>query len=260
MHVKELLSLKDKVVLITGGEGRYGRCILEGLLEADATAITASPFLDDAKKVTKEFEQAGYDARAMYVDQADHESVLKLKVDIEKQFGRLDVFVNNAVSRPMKEYDTPIEKFAESMRVNATGMVDITREMADLIAKGGGGTIVNICSMMGIFGPDLGNYEGTDMGTPPPDYFFHKGGMFTFTRYLARVLADKKIRANSISPGGLSAPGILSERFLYNYTKKVPAGRMANNDDIKGAVVFLASEASAYVNGENILMDGGMHC
>ena len=89
-----------------------------------------------------------------------------------------------------------------------------------------------------------------------PDYFFHKGGMFALTRYLARVLADKNIRVNSISPGGIFANQ--PEQFLKNYTKKVPVGRMANNDDIKGVVVLLASQASAYINGENILMDGGL--
>jgi NAD(P)-dependent dehydrogenase (short-subunit alcohol dehydrogenase family) len=95
------------------------------------------------------------------------------------------------------------------------------------------------------------------MGIPMPDYFFHKGGMITLTRYLARVLADKKIRVNCISPGGLFSGQI--ERFLDNYNKKVPVGRMAGHDDIKGLVVFLASEGAAYINGENILMDGGMH-
>ena len=260
MNVKDLLSLKNKVVLITGGEGRYGRCILEGLLEADATAITASPFVDDAKKVAATFKEKGYDVHVKYVDQADHESVLKLKKEFEKEFGGLDVFVNNAVSRPMHGYNAPIEEFAESMRVNATGMVDITREMAELIAKGGGGAIVNICSMFGMFGPDLSNYEGAgDMGDLPPDYFFHKGGMFVFTRYMCRMLAKKKIRVNSISPGGIYSPDIQPEAFLCNYTKKVPVGRMANTDDIKGVVVFLSSQASAYVNGANILMDGGMH-
>ena len=205
------------------------------------------------------FKEQGYDVRARYVDQANHKSVLKLKEQIEKEFGGLDVFVNNAVARPMQGYNAPLEHWVESMRINATGMFDITREMAELIAKCGGGTIVNICSMMGMFGPDLSNYEGTDMRDPSPDYFFHKGGMFTLTRYLARVLADKKIRVNSISPGGLLAREIQPEQFLRNYTKKVPLGRMAEHDDIKGVVVFLASEASAYVNGENILMDGGMH-
>jgi NAD(P)-dependent dehydrogenase (short-subunit alcohol dehydrogenase family) len=257
MHVKELLSLKNKVCLITGGEGKYGRCITEGLAEADAQVITASPFVDDANKVIGEMTKRGLDVTAMYVDQADHASVAKLKDEIKAKFGRLDVFVNNAVLRPMKTYTSPLEQFTESMRVNATGMFDITREMADLIAQSGGGSIVNICSMMGMFGPDLSNYEGTGWDVPPPDYFFHKGGMFTMTRYLCRVLADKKVRVNSISPGGIFAGQ--HEQFLKNYTKKVPVGRLANNDDLKGVVVFLASEASAYINGENILMDGGMH-
>jgi NAD(P)-dependent dehydrogenase (short-subunit alcohol dehydrogenase family) len=117
-----------------------------------------------------------------------------------------------------------------------------------------------ISSMMGMFGPDLSNYEGTDMGHPPPDYFFHKGGMINLTRYLARILADKKIRVNTISPGGLLDRDIQPDRFLATYTSKVPVGRMAEHDDVKGLVVFLASDASAYVNAENILMDGGMHC
>ena len=258
MNVKELLSLKGKVIIVTGGAGLYGRCIVEGLAEANGTVITASRNLENGKKVAEEFRRRGLDVHAMRVDQADHKSVMALKEKIQKEFGKLDVFVNNAVSRPMHGYDAPLEQFAESMRVNAIGMFDIVREMADLIAQSGGGSIVNISSMMGMFGPDLSNYEGTDMGKAlPPDYFFHRGGMINLTRYLARVLADKNIRANCISPGGLfnNQP----ERFVQNYSKKVPVGRMANNDDIKGLVVLLASDASAYINGENILMDGGMH-
>jgi NAD(P)-dependent dehydrogenase (short-subunit alcohol dehydrogenase family) len=257
MNVKELLNLKDKIILVTGGAGRYGRCIVEGLAEADGTVITASRNLDAGKKVAKEFQDKGLDVHAMRVDQADRESVMSLKDQIQNKFGRLDVFVNNAVSRPMKGYNAPIEQFAESMRVNATGMMDILREMADLIAKSGRGSIINISSMMGMFGPDLSNYEGTDMGDMPPDYFFHNGGLINLTRFLARMLADKNIRVNCISPGGLfnNQP----QRFLDNYCKKVPVGRMANQDDIKGLVVLLASKASAYINGENILMDGGMH-
>ena len=195
---------------------------------------------------------------ADFVDQADHASVMALKDKIQSQYGKLHVLVNCAVARPMKTYTSPLEDWEKSMKINATGLFDITREMAELIAASGGGTIVNICSMMGIFGPDLSNYEGTGWDVPMPDYFFHKGGMFTLTRYLARVLADKKIRVNSISPGGIFANQ--HEHFLKNYTKKVPLGRLANNDDIKGVVVFLASEASSYISGENILMDGGMHC
>ncbi len=257
MHVKELLSLKDKIILVTGGAGQYGKCIVEGLAEADGTVITASRNLEVGQKLAKEFNARGLNVHAMQVDQAEHNSVMELKNQVLEKFGRLDVFVNNAVSRPMAGYNEPIEYFADSMRVNATGMMDILREMADLIAKSGGGSIINISSMMGMFGPDLTNYEGTDMCDMPPDYFFHRGGMINLTRYLARMLASKKIRANCISPGGLFNDQ--PQRFLENYCKKVPVDRMANDDDIKGLAVLLASDASAYINGENILMDGGMH-
>ncbi|HOX86631.1 MAG TPA: SDR family oxidoreductase [bacterium] len=257
MHVKELLSLKGKIVLVTGGAGRYGRPIVEALAEADATVITASRNLESGEKVAAEFCQRGLDVQAMRVDQGDHDSVVQLKKAIGDRLGRLDVLINNAVARPMKGYDSPLSEWEESMRINATGLFDITREMAELIAEGGGGAIINIASMMGMFGPDLSNYEGTKIGIPMPDYFFHKGGMITLTRYLARVLADRKIRVNCISPGGLYAGQ--EERFVANYSRKVPVGRMAEHDDIKGLVVFLASPASAYINGENILIDGGMH-
>ncbi len=257
MNVKDLLSLKDKIILVTGGAGQYGRCIVEGLAEAGGTVITASRNLKAGEQIAQEFCDRGLDVFAMPVDQADHESVLTLKEQVLDKFGRLNVFVNNAVSRPMKGYNAPIDQFAESMRVNATGMMDILREMADMIAQSGGGSIINISSMMGMYGPDLSNYEGTNMGDMPPDYFFHRGGMINLTRFLARMLADKKIRVNCISPGGLFNDQ--PQRFVENYSKKVPVGRMANKDDIKGLVVLLASEASAYITGENILMDGGMH-
>ncbi len=257
MHVKELLSLKDKIILITGGAGYYGKCIVEGLAEAGGTVVTASRNLEAGQKLAQEFKARGLDVHAKRVNQADTDLVLALKQQIQDQFGKLDVFVNNAVSRPMKGYNEPIEQFAESMNVNATGMMSILREMADLIAKGGGGSIINISSMMGMYGPDLSNYEGTDMGDMPPDYFFHRAGVINITRFMARMLADKNIRVNCISPGGLFKNQ--AQRFVENYCRKVPVGRMANEDDIKGLAVLLASDASSYINGENILMDGGLH-
>lgn len=257
MNVKELLSLKGKIILVTGGAGNYGRCIVEGLAEANGTVIIASRNREQVQKVAEQFCSEGLDVVAMQVDQGDHNSVLALAEDVKSKYGRLDVFVNNAVSRPMKGYDDSMDNFAESMRINATGMMDILREMCDLIGESGGGSVINISSMMGMFGPDLSNYEGTDIGNLPPDYFFHNAGVINLTRYLTKVLANKDIRVNCVSPGGLfnNQP----QRFLENYCKKVPVGRMANNDDIKGLMVLLASDAGAYINGENILMDGGMH-
>ncbi|MEZ4968983.1 MAG: SDR family oxidoreductase [Flavobacteriaceae bacterium] len=257
MNVKDLLNLKGKVILVSGGAGSYGKSIVEGLGEAGGTVIIASRDLKNAETVAQAFRDKGLDVHARQLDQGIHESVLLLKKEILESFGKLDVFVNNAVARPMKGYDDPIENFAESMRINATGMMDILREMCDIMGRNGGGSVINISSMMGMKGPDLSNYEGTDMGTPPPDYFFHNGGLINLTRYLTKVLAPKNIRVNCVSPGGLfnNQPA----RFLENYNKKVPAGRLANNDDIKGLMVLLASDAGAYINGENILMDGGLN-
>ncbi len=207
--------------------------------------------------MANQFQARGLHVFALPVDQGDPDSVQNLKTQIQLQFGKLDVFVNNAVSRPMKGYDAPLSDFAESMRVNATGSMDILREMADLIVQAGGGSIINIGSMMGMFGPDLSNYEGTTMGNPPPDYFFHNAGLLNLTKYMAQILAGKNVRVNCVSPGGLF--NHQPERFLENYTKKVPLRRMANQDDIKGLIVLLASQAGAYINGENILMDGGLN-
>ncbi|MBD2703536.1 SDR family oxidoreductase [Spirosoma sp. BT702] len=258
MNVKELLSLKEKVILVTGGSGNYGKCIVEGLAEADATVITTSRDVKSAEATAKLFTDRGLDVHPMEVDQASHVSVMALKNEVQRIFGKLDGFVNNAVSRPMKGYNAPMSQFDESMQVNATGMMDLLREMTDLIVQSGGGSVINIASMMGMFGPDLSNYDGTvNMGDLPPDYFFHNAGLINLTRYMAQMNAGKNIRFNCISPGGLfnNQP----ERFLENYCKKVPLRRMANQDDIKGLVVLLASDAGAYINGENILMDGGLN-
>ena len=258
MNVLDLLNLKGKICLVSGGAGLYGKCISEGLAEAGGTVIIASRDLLKCEAVAADFCAKGLDVYAMEVDQSDHHSVMRLKNDLLEKFGKLDVFVNNAVARPMKHYGDDLACFDTSMKINATGMMDILREMADLICRNEtGGSIINISSMMGMFGPDISNYEGTDMGCPPPDYFFHNAGIINLTRYLARFFAGKQVRVNCVSPGGLFSHQ--PQRFVENYSKKVPVGRMANDDDIKGVMVLLASDASAYINGENILMDGGMH-
>ncbi len=258
MNVKALFNLENKVILVTGGSGMYGKCIVEGLAEAGGTVITTSRDLKSAEATAAEFREQHLDVHPMQVDQGDPKSVQALKEAIGQQFGRLDGFVNNAVSRPMKGYNAPIEQFGESMKVNATGMMDLLREMTELIIRSGGGSVINIASMMGMSGPDLSNYEGTEnMGDLPPDYFFHNAGLINLTRFMAKMNAGNNIRFNCISPGGLfnNQP----QAFLNNYCKKVPLRRMANRDDIKGLVVLLASDAGAYINGENILMDGGLN-
>src|SRR5690606_38659224 len=124
-----------------------------GLAEADATVLIASRDLEKIQSVASEMKSKGLDVRGMQVDQADPASVRKLVEGIKTDYGKLDGFINNAVSRPMKGYDAPIEQFGESMRVNATGMMDILREMTKLIIDSGGGSVVNISSMMGMYAP-----------------------------------------------------------------------------------------------------------
>ncbi|MBX2925090.1 MAG: SDR family oxidoreductase [Chitinophagaceae bacterium] len=258
MNVMQLFSLKNKVVLVTGGAGNYGRSITEGLGEAGATVVIASRKMEAIEKTVADFRATGLDVHGMQVDQADTGSVVSLKEHIQKKFGKLDVFINNAVSRPMKGYNAPIEQFEESMHVNATGMMDILREMTDLIIRSGGGSVINISSMMGMYAPIYSNYDGIPgMGDIAPDYCFHNAGLIMLTRFMTKTHAGKNIRFNCISPGGLfnNQP----EKFVENYCKKVPLGRMANNDDIKGLIVLLSSDAGAYINGENILIDGGLY-
>jgi len=257
MDVKELLSLKGKIIVVTGGSGQYGKCLVEGLAEAGGTVITTSRDLQSAEKTAALFREKGLDVYPMEVDQGDTESVSRFTKSLQEKFGKLHVFVNNAVSRPMKGYNGPLADFDESMRINATGMWDLLKSMSDLIIASGGGAVINISSMMGMKGPDLSNYDGTSMGDLPPDYFFHNAGLINLSRFMAKMNAGKNIRFNCISPGGLfnNQP----EQFVENYNKKVPMKRMANTDDIKGLAVLLASDAGAYINGENILMDGGLN-
>lgn len=258
MNVMQLFSLKNKIVLVTGGAGFYGKSITEGLGEAGATVIIASRNMAAIEETASAFRNKGLEVYGMQLDQADPASVKELGKHIKEQFGKLDVFINNAVSRPMKEYNAPIEQFGESMRVNATGMMDLLREMTDLIIASGGGSVISISSMMGMYAPIYSNYDGIPgMGDIAPDYCFHNAGLIMLTRFMAKKHAGKNIRFNCISPGGLfnNQP----EKFVENYCKKVPLGRMANNDDIKGLIVLLSSDAGAYINGENILIDGGLY-
>ena len=143
------------------------------------------------------------------------------------------------------------------MDVNSTGFFATVRAFGDAMAERGSGSIVNIASQMGMIGPNPWLYEGTDMKTVP-DYFFHKGGMINLTRYLASHYGDRNVRVNVISPGGIYDPdNPQAEAFLERYGKMTMLGRMANADEIGGAVVFLLSDAATYITGANLPIDGG---
>ena len=239
------------------GAGLYGRQIVEACAEAGAETWIASRNTDVLEAFAGELRERHYTVTAALLDQGDEESVMALLDKIRERAGRLDVLVNNAVSRPMKGHDDDVAAFAESMRINATGLFAVTRVMGDYIAETSRrGSIVNIGSIMGMIGPDPTNYEGTSMSGWYPDYFFHKGGMINFTRFLASYYGGKGVRCNCVSPGGLYQP-TMPEAFVVNYSRRTFLGRLANDTDLKGAVVFLASDASRYITGANIPVDGG---
>ena len=134
------------------------------------------------------------------------------------------------------------------------GLFALCKAFVPIMVNQGKGNIINISSIYGVVANDPGLYEGTNM-KPPPDYTFVKGGMINFTRYLATYYGRKGIRANCICPGGYF--NNQADPFLSRYEQRVPLGRMLNNDDLKGAVVFLASDASRYVTGATLMVDGG---
>ncbi len=254
MHIQKLFSLKGKVVLVTGGAGLYGSCISQALGEADARVIIASRDIKKCHAKAKELQSKGLDVCGERLDLTSEESVVELKEKIVSGCGRIDIVVNNAVERPMKGFDCPTADWEKSMKVNATGLFICTKIFISEMIKQNSGNIINISSIYGMVGPDFSIYQGTDMDMPV-DYAFHRGGIINFTRYLATRFARYNIRVNCISPGGLYTNQPKS--FVDNYNRRTPLGRMANEDDIKGAVVYLSSDTSSYVTGHNLVVDGG---
>lgn len=252
-------SLKGKTALVTGGAGLYGRQIVRSVAEAGAKTFVAARSLPALEALAEECRSEGLDVTALSFDQGNESSVLALRDTIAERAGGADILVNNAVARPMKRgMQDDVAAFAESMRINATGLFTITRTFGDAMAeRGAGGAIINIGSIQGMIGPDEWIYEGTPLNGWYPDYFFHKGGMINFTRFVASYYGPRGgIRCNCLSPGGFATPDTLP-RFAEQYSRRTFLGRMANETDMKGAILFLASDASLYITGTNLPVDGG---
>ena len=141
------------------------------------------------------------------------------------------------------------------MKINSTGLFLACKIFSEPMQRAHAGSIINIASIYGVVGPDFSIYEGTSL-TSPINYSFAKGGMVNLTRYLASFLAPWGIRVNCLSPGGFRTDATPAE-FVPNYSRRTPMGRMAEADDIKGPIVFFASEASRYITGQNLAIDGG---
>ncbi|MCB1276601.1 SDR family oxidoreductase [Prosthecobacter sp.] len=251
----DLFSLQGKTILLTGGAGLYGRGLAAMLAQTGANLILAARDVTKLRVVADEENAKGNQVTAESLDQGDEASVLALAERVHARFGPLHGLVNNAVLRPMKGANGAAEQFAESMRVNATGVMLMHRHFGKPMAEAGRGSIVNIGSIQGMIGPSYELYTGTNMGDMPPDYFFHKGGMVNLTRFYAALYGPKNVRVNCLAPGGFF--NHQPEPFLERYCDHTMLGRMADDTDLGGAVIFLLSDASRYITGVNLPVDGG---
>ena len=250
-------SLAGKIVIQFGGTGLLGRALVDALGTAGATLIVASRNRASLTALAQAERVAGRTVLVDEVDIGSETSLHALRDRVLAQHGRVDGIVFNAVSRPMKSFGDDLAAWKSSMETNSTGFFATVRAFGDAMAEKKSGSIVNIASMQGTIGMNPWLYEGTTM-TAPPDYFFHKGGMINLTRYLASHYGPSNVRVNTVSPGGIFNPEKpQADAFLARYAKATMLGRMAEAREVGGAVVFLLSDASTYVTGANLPVDGG---
>lgn len=257
----DLFRLDGKTGIVTGGTGLYGKSISEGLAEAGAQVIIASRNLETCETYAASLRKKGFKADGFYLDMADEQNLFEFVSKVNERYGRIDILINNAVTRNgIKDLeDLTKADLEQSQLVNYTGLVLLTKEVIKLMRKQQSGNIINISSIQGAVGPHFPVYGDTGMSSGL-NYTFEKWGMVGFTKWIANYYGRFNIRANCISPGGYG-PGVVEtfgeNEFVHNYRKLTPLGRFAIDEDIKGPVIFLSSEASSYITGHNLLMDGG---
>jgi NAD(P)-dependent dehydrogenase (short-subunit alcohol dehydrogenase family) len=253
VSVRELFDLSGKAAIVTGGGSGIGRQMAEGLAEAGASLVLCARKAERCEQAAAELEQLGVRALGLGCDVRDPaqiDAVVRRTVD---EFDGVDVLVNNAgtVWGAAPE-DMPLDGWQKVIDVNLTGVFLFAQAVGRLMIERGGGSIVNIASVSGLHGapPEVVNtvvYHAT------------KGGVIAFTRDLAWKWARHGIRVNSIAPGWF--PSGMSSFVLDSHgeelRKRIPLGRFGGPEDLKGAVVFLASPASAYVTGHTLVVDGG---
>jgi NAD(P)-dependent dehydrogenase (short-subunit alcohol dehydrogenase family) len=271
IDVRDLFRLDGRVALVTGGAGIYGFVIATALAEAGAMVVIASRSVAKCEARAAELRASGYSALAMPLDLTQDDSILALHRRVVAECGGIDILVNNAAGRaagtaeeqqrtgyvaPRYSMDAMTRSQWEgAMSINSSGLFVCSQVFAEQMkAQGRGGSIVNISSIYGMVGPTFAIYAGTQMSNPP-DYAFAKGGIINFTRYLATCYAPFGIRANCLSPGGYYTGQ--PEAFVRSYEQHTPLGRMARWNDLKGAALFLAADASQYITGQNLAVDGG---
>jgi NAD(P)-dependent dehydrogenase (short-subunit alcohol dehydrogenase family) len=257
-------DLDGKVCVVTGALGLIGRDFCRALAEAGGSVVVTD--LDHGACVDRAAQLGAFGHGA---DITKAESLIALRDAVLKQFGRIDVLVNNAAINDKFESPTaaaresmmehyPLELWQRSLEANVTGTFLACQVLGGVMAERRAGSIVNIASTYGVVAPDQKLYTRPD-GTQPfyksPAYPTTKAAVLGFTRYLAAYWGPAGVRVNALSPGGVEAGQ--DAYFVANYNARTPLGRMASPKDYAGAIVFLASDASSYMTGANLVVDGG---
>ena len=259
-------DLTGKVAIVTGATGLLGREHCAALAEAGARVVVADLDLASSESIAS---RLGGDTFAVALDVTKRQTLDAGLAAVLTRFGRVDVLVNNAAVNDMFENpalageQSKFENYPEAMwrrmfDVNVTGMFLCSQVFGAHMAQRGHGSIINIASTYGIVGPDQSIYQradGSQAFYKSAAYPATKGAVISFTRFLAAYWGGRGVRVNTLSPGGVE--NSQDEYFVANYSRKTPLGRMANSGDYRGAVVFLASDASAYMTGANVVVDGG---
>lgn len=262
-------SIEDRVYIITGGAGLLGEGYGHGLALAGAHPVIADIDGDRAVDLALEMTEAA-DSRALglRVDVSDPDSVARMVRLTMENFGRLDGLVNNAALDPKFDpasaakhtnrfEDFPFDAWQQAIDVNITGMFLCAQAVASILREQNYGVIVNIASTYGLVGPDQRLYQRDDQPETykPVTYTVSKAAAVGLTKYLATYFADTGIRVNTLTPGGVYAGH--DDEFVRRYSAKTVLGRMAGREEITSALLFLLSDASSYMTGSNLVVDGG---
>jgi NAD(P)-dependent dehydrogenase (short-subunit alcohol dehydrogenase family) len=258
--LEDFFGLDDKVVFVTGGAGQIGKALISKLLVLGAKVVAT----DKSENMIREAaNKGGWHEKTIVLGRCDIRERSSIKEIIEvgtKQFGGIDALVNNAgvsVFEPYLERDESSIEWV--MNVNLKGTILCTQEfIKHRTGKGGGGSVVNIASHYGFISPDPRIY--TDCARKNSEiYGATKAGIIQMTRYFAVHAAEHDIRVNAVSPGGIRNPdNPQGQDFQINYGFRCPMGRMAETEEITGSILFLMSPAASYINGHNLVIDGGM--
>ncbi len=254
--VQQLFDLSGQAALVTGGAGLLGTAISEALAEAGARVAIASRNLDHCQETAR---QLGSDHLGLQLDIGSEASNRGVVDEVAQRFGRLDILVNCAYSGPRPDIEeATADEFDEALHLSITAYFVTSQQAVRHMRAQGKGSIIQIASMYGVVGSYPEVYEGTGGGSPPT-YHAGKGGLVHLTRYMAVYWAKDGIRVNAISPGPFPTPeGLRDEaEFYQRLAHKVPLQRVGEPWELKGATVFLASEASSYVTGQNLMVEGG---